>query len=225
MISLVLTTYHRFDSFLSKNMEKYLTNDLFQEIVVLDDCSDDYDKLKTKYGNNDKIKIHRQPQNVGVYRNKVAAMNLASSDWICLMDSDNFCARDYFDALAAFWRTHGQDENTIYCPVRAGPFDYSKWVNTTIDKSNWNRMHEEAGILLNTGNYVFHRSIMDKLHGSCPDACDVIYANYVWVKAGCALRVVPNMTYDHVVHDGSVYLKTQELAVDFIQKFDWNMQS
>lgn len=229
-ISLVLTTCNRFESFLKNNIDKYLQNRYIHEIVVLDDCSADYDKLMTAYTDHPKVKVHKQPKNVGAYHNKIDAMNLASPecDWICLMDSDNFCTPSYFEALFACWEKRGSDPNVIYCPVRAGPFDFRKWNDQTISKVNWNDAYTD--ILANTGNYVFHRSIVPIMnqhratHSQVqPHAADAIYMNYVWVKSGCSLHVVPGMEYEHVVHPGSTYLNTQKESESFASSFDWKL--
>jgi len=44
-ITLGIPTLNRFDSFLKNNLEKYLQNKLIDEIVIVDENGQDYEKM------------------------------------------------------------------------------------------------------------------------------------------------------------------------------------
>jgi hypothetical protein len=64
-------------------------------------------------------------------------------------------------------------------------------------------------------DYILSKTLMAK--GDSPDlslamncmALDVMFQNYLlFVQGDCKFIVVPDMEYDHVLHDGSYYLQT-----------------
>jgi glycosyltransferase involved in cell wall biosynthesis len=223
--SLVITTYNRFDSFLDRYLEKYLENPYISEIIISDDCSDDYDKLIAKYGTNDKIKIYKNSSNIGALKNKCIACQKSTTDWICLMDSDNFCHKDYFEALMQYWN---KDINTIYAPSKALPvFDYSHHIGKPININNidWNTVDE---CLINTGNYIFHKSIVQFIEPiiqqQLPEhTIDVKYMNYLWLNNGVEIVVVPNMEYLHVIHNQSYYALCSDKLSNSNKTFNWHI--
>lgn len=227
-ISLVITTYNRFDTFLSSQLDKYLENKYIDEIIVSDDCSDDYDKL-IQYKNtksSDKLKIYRQPQNLKALKNKITACTYATKEWICLMDSDNFCNESYFETLFNDWNTNGIDINTIYSPSKGLPsFNHSKYIGI-YDKNNWNQLYNPGTQIINVGNNIFHNYIVKYLTPCLnediePYAVDALYILYISIKNGVKFKVLDGMYYYHPVHDGSYYLKTADEATKFQNSFNW----
>jgi glycosyltransferase involved in cell wall biosynthesis len=223
-ISLVITTFNRFDTYLKVNLQKYLSNRYIHEIIIMDDASDDYNKVMASFDDT-KIKCFTQPHNIGALRNKIIACTKATNPWICLMDSDNFADVSYFEALTSYWKTNGPCNTCIYAPCWAKPnFDYTSYINVIINSSNF---ASSNGCLINTGNYVFHSSILTHvlpIIGSDvnPFAVDVKYMNYVWMKNNVSMLVVPGMDYDHVVHEGSFYSANSVQSVQFDGSFKWD---
>jgi len=236
--SLVITTYNRFDNFLINNIPKYLNNPYISEIIISDDCSDDYDKLINVYANELKIKIIKQPKNLGALKNKITACTYATKDWICLMDSDNYCDIDYFDALVKYWQSNSDSDSdqcpypnnikTIYAPVKGLPvFDFTSYIGQTFDKNSWNGMNAH---LMNIGNNVFHKSAVTYLTPILDEnievyAIDVKYMNYILFKNNMSLIVVPNMQYNHSMHNDSLYIKTASNSTQFDNRFDWTINN
>ena len=222
--SMVITTYNRFDTFLDKHVTDYLNNKYISEIVISDDCSSDYEKLMAKYSSNPKVKIIQQPRNLGALKNKIVACTHASKEWICLMDSDNYCGPDYFEAVIEYWNTHSADKKLLYSPVKALPlFSFTNFVGVIINNKNLNT---SDGALVNLGNNVFHTSVVQHMVPILSEnievyAVDAKYINYTLFKKGISLVVVPNMTYNHCVHPGSFYLNTQAKSAQFDKTFNW----
>lgn len=199
----------------------------------MDDATGDYDKLIEAYGNNhEKIKIHRQPENVGPFKNKVAVASLASCDWICLLDSDNFTDIAYYEALFKEWYQNGINNNIIYTPTKALPnfnLDKVAYVPRYISKEIWNEQYKYKRLnlewSLNLGNCVFHKSLvdflkLDKYHQIFPYV-DALYINWIAFNHGFAIKFVDNMTYIHTVHSGSTYEKNGHKEATFCETFDW----
>ena len=47
-------------------------------------------------------------------------------------------------------------------------------------------------------------------------ACDVIYFNtLLFEQLDLNMHIVPNLEYDHVVHNGSIYIQTSSIYKDF----------
>ena len=78
---------------------------------------------------------------------------------------------------------------------------------------------------MNTGNYVINKFLIDNLNLQNEtdniqksSACDVIYFNtLLFEQFDVNMHVVPDMEYDHVVHNGSVYIQTAHLYSNFNQ--------
>ena len=224
--SLVLTTYNRYETFLKPNLERYINNPHIHEIIVYDDCSDDYHKVVSEFPS---VRAFTQTKNVGALRNKIIACKQATSEWICLMDSDNYCGPDYFEAVISYWKTVSPSPKTIYAPAFARPrFNYHNFCGVSITPSSWNKMLSVPmfDCLANTGNYIFHNSMVkhwDSILGSSINtyAIDAMYMTYFLVKAGASVVVVKGMEYDHCVHPGSFYINTSSQSQQFMASHSW----
>lgn len=230
-ISLCIPTHNRFDTFLKKNLEKFVQCKYIDEIVIVDDATDDYNKLVSVYGlNHEKIKLYRQDVNVGVFKNKVKAASLATCDWICLFDSDNYLDERYFEPLFREWEKNGADEKTIYTPSKALPshdLNYSDIPSRIITKQIWNTIVPKPWYL-NLGNFVFHKSFVPFLqipeyHQHKCFAVDVVFMNWIGLKHDFIIKFVDDMTYDHVVHSQSTYMLTSSESNKFNNTFDWTL--
>lgn len=231
-ISLVITTYHRYETFLKDALTKYVANPYIHEVVIYDDHSEDFDKLRTEFS-HDKLRLFQQPENKGALRNKLAAIAQARHPWVCLMDSDNFCDVDYFKALHRYWATHGENPKTLYAPESALP-NFNFTTNTRpVHRRTWNQLHRTYDVLLNTGNYVFHRDLVPYVLPIEHDPAiqnylrgfpEVKYMNYIWIRdADATLKVVPRMRYQHAVHPNSLWMQTAQQCMDFNATFNWTL--
>lgn len=230
--SLVLTTFNRYETFLKDNVYRYLENPYIREIIIYDDCSDDFDKINhefEKYITSGKLKVFRQEKNIGALRNKIMALEKASEEWICLMDSDNYCSISYFESLENYWNQRGLNKNTIYTPSGALPvFNFSN-LTTPVNRTSWNDLHRSYGVMLNAGNYVLHKEMVPYMlpilnDSSIKGFVEVKYMNYVWIRdANACIQVVPGMTYNHTVHDGSLWMRDANEHMNFDNTFNWTI--
>jgi len=209
-ITLAITNYNRFE-LLIKCFQKVLDDERISEIVIVDDHSkkDIYEDIVDYFQTENKIKIYRNNQNLGVYRNKRQSVLHSSNDWVIVFDSDNIIDTSFIDTLYKIkdWRP-----NTVYCPDFAKPkFDYRHFAGKLIYKGTASSFFKlpQFDCLINTMNCFVNRD--EYLRHFDPDtepsAADSAYFNYRWLIAGNSMYVVPGLEYEHLVHSGSHYVQ------------------
>lgn len=215
-LTLAITVYNRWEMLL-ESFANVIDDDRIDEILIMDDCSDEeyWKKIKDLPAYNPKIKVVRQLQNRGMSVNKRDAIFNSKNEWVIIFDSDNVIGKDYLDAL---WKSN-TDKFIIKCPDFAAPlFDYRKFSgkyfsSVTASKSISDPMFN---CLMNTCNYVVHRDTYLKVwqENMAMKGSDTIWFNYLWLKEGFSFKIVEGMKYQHRVHDQS----------GFMQDVDYNMQ-
>jgi len=234
MFTLCIPTIDRYDSFLSKYLPNYINNDLINEIIITDENGNDIEKITQNLTSN-KLKLFKNEKRLGPFLNKLSACSKASNEWIVLIDSDNFADETYFKTAYEYINNNQLEKNVILAPCFAKPrFNYSHLSgliykkgsfinNKQIENSRLNSYFTSSETLMNTGNYVINKFLIDNLNLkneteniNKSSACDVIYFNtLLFEQLDLHLHVVPNLEYDHVVHDGSVYIQTHQQHVSF----------
>lgn len=223
-ISLCIPTLNRFDKFLSNYLDsyvEYLKEGIINEIVICDEDGNDYDKIKKKYESQigENFKIFKNDTILGVFLNKRKVCELASYHNIALIDSDNFPSRKYFIAAKQFMKKNILGENYILSPIvcETTTFDFKNYSKEPITKETVKKYVNERMflMLMNTGNYIMSGNIVKNLKCDIEEAkkagpYDVIFYN---VEAFRKLQdfkffVVEGMTYKHMVHTGSEWMKT-----------------
>lgn len=208
-LSLCLTNYNR-DEMLFESYANVINDGRIDEIIIVDDCSHMgyFQNVQSRVEGNPKIKLFRNPNNIGMSLNKKRAVEFASNPWCILFDSDNIIKPDYLDALE---RVNFHDQ-VIYMPDFAMPkFDFRAYKARLYDKQWAKRMIKEPmfNVCMNTCNYVVNRTKYIEAYRYNPEmiASDTVWFNYNWLKGGGEFYVVPGMSYFHRVHDGSGYME------------------
>ena len=122
-ISLCITTKDRFETFLDKSLEKYVTyldEDIIDEIVICDENGNDYDKILHKYGkfiSENKLRVYKNEKILGVFLNKLKVCKLAKNEYVSLIDSDNFAAKSYFETAKNHIEQHIHEKNSYYSSI------------------------------------------------------------------------------------------------------------
>lgn len=235
MFSLCIPTIDRFDSFLKKYLIKYLDNELINEIIITDENGNDIEKIKKEFS-NEKLVLIKNDKVLGPFLNKLKACSYAKNEWIALIDSDNFADKDYFIIAKSYLENNIKEQkNIILAPCKARPnFDYSHLSGLIYKKGNFakNKNIEESlkkpsncgsCVLMNTGNYIINKFLIDNININNEEhnipmssSCDVIYFNtLLFEQLDLNMHVVPNMEYDHVVHNGSIYTQTHVKFANF----------
>ena len=236
MFSLCIPTMDRFDNFLSKYLVKYLENEYINEIIITDENGNDIEKIKNMFGDNNKLVLIKNEQRQGPFLNKIKACSFAKNEWIILMDSDNFAYKDYFIVAKKYIEEKvGEQKNIILAPCKARPnFDYSHLSgfiykkgsfsqNNNIEKQIIKSHNSPSTNLMNTGNYIVNKYLIDNLNLqnekdniAKSSACDVIYFNtLLFEQLDLNMHIIPNLEYDHVVHNGSIYIQTSNNFKEF----------
>ncbi len=203
-------------------------HDAIDEIVIVDDCSDDFLALRDMLCNEPKGTLWRNSSNRGVFGNKLEAVARCNGDWVINCDSDNYMSLEYL----ALVLTMPKDPDTWYCPSFAKPqFDYRQLVGA-YGLGDMTQMftHPMAGCCMNTGNSIVHRESFMEVFGKFRgkrfdlmlpnylnrtmeqrtshydrliwDANDSFIFNMEWLTAGKRLQVVPGLEYDHHYSSG-----------------------
>jgi glycosyltransferase involved in cell wall biosynthesis len=209
-ISLCLTNYNR-TTLLYEAFNQVINDRRISEIIISDDCSNPevWQSLQWQYNGIDKVKLHRNEKNLDCYFNKRKAIELANNEWVIIFDSDNIIDRKYLDRIENLWSS-GLNVTTAYAPDFAKPhFSFKQISGTLINKQNVSSLvtFGNTATMLNAMNYFVNREQYLKVfdHYTDPVTSDSIYQNYRWLDAGNSIYVVPDLEYQHRVHEGSHY--------------------
>lgn len=226
-LSLAITSYNRYEMTV-ESFAQVIHDPRIDDIVILDDASTDgsYEKLRDHFAGNEKVRVIRQAQNRGMSRNKSDAVALSKNEWVALLDSDNKIDSAYIDAFFNAARPYGIFESgIIYAPEFARPaFDYRKFSGKVIHRFNTRKVIDDSmgNCLLNTCNYIISRSTYTKVFEANAEikGTDTLWFNYLWLKAGYSLYIVPGMQYDHLVHDGSTWKEHASYNMQMAEKIN-----
>jgi hypothetical protein len=223
----------RYDTFLKKSISEYLENELISEIIITDETGNDVNKIRQDF-NNIKLNLFVNSKILGPFLNKLEACKYAKNEWIVLMDSDNFADKNYFIKSKEYIdNVIKYEKNIILSPCKAKPnFNYSHLSGFIYKKGEFNNNKKKeiinndfgsSEMLMNTGNYVINKYLIDNINLeneseniSKSPSCDVIYFNtLLFEHMDLNMHVVDGMEYEHVVHDGSTYLKNCDIHRNF----------
>jgi glycosyltransferase involved in cell wall biosynthesis len=194
-----------------KSFEKVLDNPNVSDVVIVDDCSNPkiFDQLGRLLPAHEKISLYRNPENLGMSRNKAHAISLCKSDWVCILDSDNVIDNDYVEA---FENEVIYYEFVIYAPSFARPnFDYRKYEGKHFHSHNIKEHLNESefSCMINTCNYVVNKRRYARTYTHNPEMkeTDTHWFNYLHMHDGGGIKIVPGMEYQHLVHPGSGWMQ------------------
>jgi NDP-sugar pyrophosphorylase family protein len=234
----------RFDSFLKTSLIEYVKYALIDEIIITDETGNDAAKIAEFFKNEPKIKVFKNESRLGPFLNKLCCTRKAKNEWIVLMDSDNFANEEYFKTAKNYIdKNIVNGKNVILSPCKAKPsfnFEYVSGLvykketfeeNNKIEKDilSKNNKYTSNDILINTGNYVINKYLIDNINLDnevnniqFSSACDVIYFNtLLFEQLDMNMHVVPSMEYEHRVHSGSIYTLTHRQFANF-NKYVYN---
>lgn len=207
-ITVSITTWNRFKETLESFVD-IANDDRVSEIVIVDDCSEFpiFKQLETAAAFCDKVKLYRNGINYDCYMNKHHAVSFSSNPWTIIWDSDNVLTRSYIDKLYAIEKW---EPDTFYQPAWAQPlFDFREYAGMTFTKHNVAEYLDKPmfSTMLNAMNYFVNRDRYLQVWQSDinPHTADSILQNYNHLRNDGKIYVVPDMFYNHVVHDGSHY--------------------
>ena len=209
-ISVCFTTWNR-TNLLYEAVEPFLNDDRVSEIVISDDCSNEniLSEVRERYSLTAKVRVYKNDVNIDCYHNKAKAIERATNDWVCILDSDNIFSSNFIDRIENLWQA-GLNDRTAYAPDFARPhFNFTHLSGKLLTKTTIaQQIHDSSTqTLLNAMNYLVNRAEYLRIFDRhiTPVTSDSIYQNYRWLDAGNSIYVVPEFQYEHRIHDQSHY--------------------
>ena len=217
-ISVCIPTMRRI-GFLRESIPKYLENPHVTELIITDETGEDYAAINAAF-KHPKLRVYQNERRLGAIANKQRAASYATSDYVAILDSDNFADIAYFEAFKAYVSQHATTPTTVFLPCFAMPnFDYTRFIGKQLDQRTIHLVYPDINACMNTMNMIVPRTFLEtyKMMEDVPwctdadGAHDALYFSMfsVFVKKA-TLVVVPGMVYEHRVHGGSWYLESVE---------------
>ena len=214
-ISVCIPTMRRF-SFLKESVPQYLVNPHVTELVIVDETGEDYAAITAAFS-HPKLRVYQNETRLGMLKNKLRAASYATSDFIAILDSDNFADVGYFTAFKTFLSSHSFSPTCLFLPCAATPnFNYREWIGTPITQENIRQHYPRIGTCMNTMNSIISREFLSTFDIlSDTPLCDEIgcydsmyFVLYTLFHMKGTAFVVPGMEYQHRVHAESGYTLT-----------------
>lgn len=237
-LTVAIPTMRRF-KFLEKAIPQYLENPLITAITICDETGEDIQQIeRTSWGKHPKLRLHNNPKRLGMYYNKRKCLEVAPTDWVAVLDSDNIFPEAFFESLFDLWKDEGADQKTIYASgqivrvfLKTGQSEERTrhFGGMRINKSNWNTILKTQAwnFLLNDGNWIGHKSLLQAWSTDIQEdhirATDSIRIVRNFVQKGFTYFVVPELRYIHTVHDDSEWTKTEAESSYLLATTDWKI--
>lgn len=209
-LTFCFTTFNRV-SLTIKAVNSIIDDSRIENIIVLDDHSEPnvFDQLFHYFRDFPKVSLYRNEENLGMSKNKAKAISLSPTEWCVIVDSDNTFPKEYIDAIEKVGELL---PDTIYCPQKAAPnFDFSKFAGRTFDRNNIKELAIDSmgNVCLNTANYVVNKDEYLRVYqyNSEMKATDTVWFALLWLSIGNKFHIVKDMEYDHLVWEGSGFMK------------------
>ncbi len=237
-LTVAIPTMRRWKGFLEKSLPTFLENDLVTFVVICDETGEDVKAIEaSKWATHPKLRLHVNEKRLGMYGNKRRCVELAPTDWVAVLDSDNLFPEDYFEALFETWKEEGANINTVYAAseivrvfLKTGESEERTrhFSGMRITKGTWNKVLQTQGwnFLLNDGNWVGHRSVLEAwplIPEEKVRATDSIRIVKNLVEKGWTYFLVPGMRYIHTVHEDSEWIKTEAESSRLLATTEWRI--
>ncbi len=221
-LTIAIPTMHRW-SFLREVLPRLLEIACVEAIVICDETGDDALEIwSSDFYDEKRIHVYINSERLGIFANKRRCLEMAPTDWVLLMDSDNEWTKEGIERLQELWTKQPPHPNCIYAAggmikrVEGKEVERPllKFGRQTISRDNWNNTLRIAGCydLLNDGNFIINRKVALQhiprgITHETYYAADVIACLYGLLREGdMVLYVEPDLWYYHNVHDESSWL-------------------
>jgi len=238
-LTVAIPTMDRWHSFLKEQINIYLDHPLIHCVVICDENGNDINDIcEAGLDMNPKLRLYQNESVLGVYGNKRQCILKAPTDFVAVLDSDNYFGPEYFDEIHACLERDGtSSKNKIYCAgvnerlfVETGVTENktAHFNNMQISRNNWNRILEMPGwnFLLNDGNAVWPKDII-KHFPDIPEneivGTDSIFFCRQAIQAGYTISIESKLHYIHTVHSGSHWLQNAAVSTRLLGARDWTV--
>lgn len=237
-LTVAIPTMRRWNGFLEKSLPMFLANDHVSTVLVCDETGEDVKAIQaSRWSTHPKLILHVNERRLGMYANKRKCVELSPTEWVAVLDSDNIFPDEYFEALFDVWTTKGANPRTVYAASeivrvflttgeseeRTGHFTGMRITNQT-----WNQVLKMKAwnFLLNDGNWVGHRSVLEAWPPVAEDkvrATDSIRIVRSLIQHGWTYFITPGMRYIHTVHNDSEWIKTERESSYLLATTEWRI--
>jgi len=211
----VAIPYYNSEKYLEQVLSLPLNSDFVTEIIIQDDCSEN--EIKS---NHPKVKIYRNENNLGAFKNKYLAVSKSSNEWVYLLDSDNYFFENSLDVVKKIKTQRGRYYSPSQLHLVDDGLDQSlngkvvKYDFGEVDSMNAKEILQsgngEFEWLINTGNFFVHRDdYIEKMKDIVNDStypyfeADAVVFCYNWLRGGNTIEVVENLWYNHRLRSNS----------------------
>lgn len=229
-LSIGITTYNSASWVIKQLNLNYINNleELVDEIVIQDDCSNDFNILKQYESKN--IKIFTNKQNLSPLYNRVELLKNCKNDWVLIIDSDNsirFTSESGSSWIDVVKNFDLSDKKTIYCPGFINHSSYNNIIGKRMDlsffKKNFNDPEYYLQTFGNAGNYIVPRKeYLEVSKQIDPSFCgyigEVLYFNYLWLINGNYIACKKDFEYNHIIRQDSYTITNFERSKDTLRK-------
>ena len=227
-LSIAIPTMDRWD-FLKRQLPVYLEHPSVDCVIICDENGHDIDEIcLSGLDTNPKLRLYQNEKVLGVYGNKRQCLMKAPTDYVAVLDSDNFFDAAYITTVVDCIKRDLLENNstTIYCAagnerlfLETGQVEnkIKHFSGMIINRSNWNNILKTPSwnFLLNDGNAVWPKSVakyIPDLEEEKVVGTDSILAMRLAILAGYTLSVEPSLTYTHTVHGGSHWTQNEVVS-------------
>jgi glycosyltransferase involved in cell wall biosynthesis len=237
-LTVAIPTMRRWKGFLEKSLPMFLANENVYKVLICDETGEDVKAIQaSRWSTHSKLLLHTNERRLGMYANKRKCVELSPTDWVAVLDSDNVFPDEYFEALFDTWKDEGANTKTVYAAseilrvfLKTGESEERTrhFTGMRITKHNWNQVLQTKAwnFLLNDGNWVGHRSVLDAWPPLAEEkvrATDSIRIVKNLIQNGWTYYVTPGMRYIHTVHDDSEWIKTERDSSYLLATTEWRI--
>lgn len=222
LVSVIMTNYNTPESFLREAIDSILnqTYDDF-EFIIVDDASTDDSLSVIEFYTDDRIKILRNEQNIGLTKSLNRALSVCKGEFVARMDSDDISEPQRIEKQVQFLRSN---PDVIVCGTWAkfiGDWQQAhtnEYIRRTIPERDTFRVYQ---LFSNNPNIVhptamFNRSLMLKYSIHYNE--EYIYAQDYRMWISCSrygeCSIVPEVLLRYRVHDRAISSSKKEIQED-----------
>jgi succinoglycan biosynthesis protein ExoO len=98
-LTIAIPTMRRW-KYLKETLPTFLDREEVAEVIVCDETGEDIKQINaTPLTQNPKLRCILNERVLGIYENKRKALSLAKTDWVAILDSDNYFLDEWFEVL------------------------------------------------------------------------------------------------------------------------------
>ncbi len=237
LVTVAIPTMHRWN-FLEKSLPTYLNHSLVQHVLICDETGHDIEAIQaSQWGKHPKLIYHKNPTRLGIYFNKRQCIALAPTEWVAVLDSDNFFGEEFFDNLAQIWIKEGANPKHFYACGKGLFVNETGTITNPIDGFGGTKISKESrndffnrpkwNYMLNDGNWTVHKSVLECLPTNVKDehilATDAIYMARLFVLGGFTYNIRDELAYIHSIHKGSSWVQNNDACMKIWNSTNWKI--